>query len=126
VTYLSGTVTDGPTVDTGPNGATWNMASGQTPLQEAVGVSSGVVENLDALIGTFIPQSRALAEGFTAIDGTKDVSRVGLLSSALFFIGTGRTFPVAEAGTLFLGINDDNAATNGGGYSVSITFTPAS
>jgi hypothetical protein len=29
------------------------------------------------------------------------------------------------AWTLFLGINDDNAAGNGGGHNVLITFTPA-
>ena len=46
--------------------------------------------------------------------------------STLFFIGTGKKLPVSEAGTLFLGINDDNGLSNGGGYNVLITFTPAS
>lgn len=87
-------------------------------------MAGGIVANLDSLIGIFVRQSR-LAEGFTAIDGTKDLTRIGLLPSSLFFIGTGTTLHVAQAGTLFLGINDDNAASNGGGYNVAITFTPA-
>lgn len=124
VTYVSGTVTDG-SLNTGPNGAPWNMASGQTPLQEAVGVSGGVVGDLDALIGTFIPQSRVQAPGFSPVDGTKDIAPVGLVPSALFFIGTRKILKVRQAGTLYLGINDDNAVTNSGGYLVWITFTPA-
>ena len=42
------------------------------------------------------------------MDGTKDLVRAGLLPSTLFFIGTGKRLSVSEAGTLFLGINDDN------------------
>jgi hypothetical protein len=30
-----------------------------------------------------------------------------------------------EAGTLFLGINDDNGESNGGGFTVSVTFVPS-
>jgi hypothetical protein len=59
------------------------------------------------------------------VDGTKDHVGVGLLPSSLFFIGTSKRLSVSQAGTLFLGINDDNAAGNGGGYNVLITFTPA-
>ena len=41
-----------------------------------------------------------------AIDGTKDAALVGIMPGELFFIGTGKTFSVTEAGTLFLRIND--------------------
>jgi hypothetical protein len=47
------------------------------------------------------------------------------LPAGLFFIGTGKTFPVQEAGTLFLGINDDNGESNGGAFTVSVSFVPA-
>lgn len=126
VTYLSGMVTDCcPDISTGPNGTTWNFGTQQAALQESSGIAGGTIEDFDALIGVFVPQSRVQAPGFSPVDGTKDLVRVGLLPSALFFIGTGKTLVVPEAGTLFLGINDDNAASNGGGYNVSITFTPA-
>ena len=126
ITYLSGTVTDGPDVNTGPDGTTWDFGTQQAALQEASGISGGTIDNFDALIGIFVPQSRVQAPGFSPVDGTKDLVRVGLLPSTLFFIGTGKRLSVSGAGTLFLGINDDNAASNGGGYNVLITFTPAS
>lgn len=126
ITYLSGTVTDCcPELSTGPDGTPFNFASGQSPLQEAEGIAGGTIDDLDALIGTFVPQSRVQAPGFSPVDGTKDRVSVGLLPSALFFIGTGKRLSVSQAGTLFLGINDDNAAGNGGGYNVLIIFTPA-
>ncbi len=124
VTYLSGTVTDCcPDFTTGPDGISFDFGTTQAPLQEARGIAGGTVGATDALIGIFVPKSRVERSGFTPVDGTKDLVRIGLLPSALFFIGTGRTFTVPEAGTLFLGINDDNGDTNGGGYSVSVTFT---
>jgi hypothetical protein len=127
ITYLSGMVTDCcPDISTGPDGATWNFGTEQSALQEAFGIAGGTIDNFDALIGTFVPQSRVQAPGFSPVDGTKDRVGVGLLPSALFFIGTGKRLTVSQAGTLFLGINDDNAASNGGGYNVLITFTPAS
>lgn len=45
-------------------------------------------------------------KGFLAIDGTKGAALVGIMPGGLFFIGTGKTFSVTEAGTLFLRIND--------------------
>ncbi len=125
ISYLSGEVTDCcPDFSTGPDGTPFYFGTGQSALQEAAGISGGTVTNTDALIGIFAPQYRVQAPGFKAVDGAKNLARVGLLPSALFFIGSAKAITVLEAGTLFLGINDDNAASNGGGYNVSITFTP--
>ena len=123
VTYLSGTVTDCCGIDTGPNGVKFNGRKvHQFPLQEQKGVSYGWVNNVDALIGVFVPQSRVNAKGFTAIDGTKAATRIGIKPGGLFFIGTGKTFAVKEAGTLFLGINDVGVGDNSGGFNVEVSF----
>jgi hypothetical protein len=79
------------------------------------------ITNLDALIGVFVPQSRVQKTGFSPIDGTKGVAKVGIMPCNLFFIGTGKTFPVSEAGTLYLGINDWYVGDNGGGFNVTVT-----
>ena len=129
VSYISGTVTDSGGINTGPNGVVWNVTGNQFPLQEASGISGGPVDNLDALIGVFVPRLRVLASGFSPVDGTKgtpSAPKVGILPTGLVFIGTGRTIVAEEAGTLFLGINDDNAASNGGAFLVSVTFVPSS
>ncbi|MGA8151636.1 MAG: hypothetical protein WB952_11850 [Terriglobales bacterium] len=121
VTYISGTVTDCCGINTGPNGVEFNARGQQWPLQEAHGRSGGIINNEDALIGVFVPQSRVLCKGFTAIDGTKNATRVGIMPNKLFFIGEGKTFDVTEAGTLFLGINDIVVGDNGGGFTVEVT-----
>jgi hypothetical protein len=103
VTYVSGTVTDidgsGP-VNTGPDGVPNNNGSAQLPLREAVGVQVSQGPHLDALIGVFVPQSRAQEPGFSPVDGTKGLVPVGIMPDGLFFIGKGKTFSVSEAGTL--------------------------
>ena len=125
VSYLSGLVTDCcPDFSAGPNGIILDGGTTQTPLQESIGVAGGIDPHTDALIGEFVLRGRTLAAGFSAVDGTKDKVRVGLLPADLFFIGTGKTFPVIEAGTLFLGINDSNGQSNGGAFIVSVTFRP--
>jgi len=121
IAYVSGTVADAGGINTGPDGVPWDTGGLQTPLQEAIGVSGGNVNNLDALIGVFVPESRVNFNGFSAIDGTKDATRVGIVPSALFFVGTGKTFSVNQAGTLFLGINDMVGGDNGGGFNVTAT-----
>ena len=121
VTYVSGTVTDTGGVNTGPNGVPWTTGGAQAPLQEAHGTLVKKITNLDALIGVFIPQSRVQKSGFSAIDGTKGVAKVGIMPGHLFFVGTGKTFPVSEAGTLFLGINDMGVGDNGGGFNVTVS-----
>jgi hypothetical protein len=93
ITYLSGLVTDCcPDFSTGPDGAIWNFGTGQSALQEALGIAGGTIDNVDALIGIFVPQSRVQATGFSPVDGTKDRVGVGLLPSALFFIGTSKRY----------------------------------
>lgn len=124
VTYVSGTVTDvtasGVPVNTGPDGVSANVFSAQLPLREAVGLQSSQGSHLDSLIAVFVPQSRVQEAGFSPVDGTKGVVPVGIMPNGLFFIGTGKTFSVSEAGTLFLGINDCCVSTNGGGFNVTV------
>ncbi len=121
VTYVSGTVTDAGGVNTGPDGVPWSTTGAQTPLQESVGVTGESTAKLDSLIGVFVPQSRVQRAGFSPVDGTKAVARVGIMPGGLFFIGTGKTFSVGGAGTLFLGINDWYVGDNGGGFTVTVT-----
>jgi len=123
VTYVSGKVTWNSNGDTtGPDGTTCRRCKGnQTPLDEAHGIGLGKVEKLAALIGVFVPQSKVQSNGFSAIDGTKDAAKVGIIPDGVFFIGRGKTFPVKEAGTLFLGINDYHVSENSGGFNVTVS-----
>jgi hypothetical protein len=121
VTYVSGTVNFGEG-DAGPNGVFWNSrCCFQLPLHEAHGIAVGKANNMAALIGVFVPQARTLRTGFNALDGTKNVTLVGIMPGNLFFIGTSKTFSVSEAGTLFLGINDAGVSDNSGGFNVTVT-----
>lgn len=122
VTYVSGMVNWGGG-DVGPNGGPYVNGDGfQFPLQEARGIASNKkLGNIAALFGVFVPQSRVQRAGFSALDGTKNVTKVGIMPCNLFFIGTGKTFPVSEAGTLYLGINDWYVGDNGGGFNVTVT-----
>lgn len=122
VTYVSGTVDYGVGVEVGPNGGSYPGKGGQWPLQEARGIAPHTkINNMAALIGVFVPQSRVLRKGFNALDGTKNVTRVGIMPGGLFFIGESRTFDVKEAGTLYLGINDPGVADNSGGFTVEVS-----
>lgn len=124
VTYVSGTVNWGqPGVDVGPNGGAYANTGGfQFPLQEAKGTASPPkVNNIAALIGAFVPQWRVNAAGFSALDGTKNVARAGVMPNWLFFVGTDLTFSVPEAGTLYLGINDTLIDDNSGGFTVTLS-----
>jgi len=120
ITYVSGTVT-GSNGEAGPNGVPWNEGASQLPLQEARGTVGGKVNNLCALIGVFVPQARVTHKGFSPVDGTKDATPVGIMPGWLFFIGEGTTLEAKEAGTLFLGINDQLVSDNGGGFNVEVT-----
>lgn len=122
VTYVSGLVYWNPCCSVGPDGGTWTGAPSQLPLGEALGVGLVTkVTNIGALIGVFVPQDRAQHAGFNALDGTKNVTPVGILPNGLFFIGTGKTFSVNQAGTLFLGINDFIVSDNSGGFNVTVS-----
>jgi hypothetical protein len=122
VTYVSGTVDFGTGEQVGPNGVPYTAGeSDQVPLQEAVGVSSPTTMKMAALIGVFVPRSRVQKAGFSTLDGTKNVTPVGIMPNGLFFIGTGKTISVHHAGTLFLGINDGGVADNSGGFTVTVT-----
>jgi hypothetical protein len=121
VTYVSGTVNFGTGEQVSPNGVPyyWGIYE-QTPLQEAIGVSDRGTKNMAALIGVFVPRSTAQRAGFSALDGTKNVTPVGVMPDDLFFIGIGKTFTVRGAGTLFLGINDNGVSDNSGGFEVMV------
>ena len=121
VTYVSGTVNSRGGHLSGPKGVPIDSARDvQFPLQEAVGVSAPTATRVAALIGVFVPQSRVQEAGFSPLDGTKNVTPVGIMPGGLFFIGTGKTFSVHEAGTLFLGINDFGLGDNSGGFTVTV------
>ena len=122
VTYVSGTVAIGYGADTGPDGIPCiNCRPYQLPLQEANGIGGGNARRNGALMGVFVSQSRVNHSGFQAIDGTKNLTPVGIKPDALFFIGEGKTLKVGEAGTIFLGINDGYVGDNGGGFTVEVT-----
>ena len=124
ITYVSGLVTwDTLGHTTGPNGtsACTGCDGMQFPLDEALGFGLRNSKQLGALIGVFVPRSRVQKAGFSALDGTKNVTPVGVMPNGLFFIGTAKTFSVHHAGTLFLGINDTFVGDNSGGFTVTVT-----
>jgi len=123
VTYVSGTVSVGPDLrEVGPNGKLFDCGrtKQQLALEEARGIA-GVKCKAGALIGVFVPAWRVNHSGFTAVDGTKNAASVGIMPGGLFFVGTGKTFDVTQAGTLFLGINDTGVGDNTGGFTVEVT-----
>ena len=123
VTYVSGLVSwAGSSNTTGPNGTSCSWCPlEQWPLQEARGIGLTKTGRIAALMGAFVPADRVSRSGFTAIDGTKNATQGGIMPGELFFIGTGGTFNVTTAGTLFLGINDDVVGDNGEGFTVTVT-----
>ena len=124
ITYVSGTVNlggGGGGIIAGPEGVTYNVGHAQMPLQEARGITGGTVTDFGALMGVFVPQSRVNSKGFSATDGTKYNVRFGILPSNLFFVGENKTIKVSEAGTLFLGINDEGVVDNSGEFVVEVS-----
>ena len=124
VTYVSGQACwGGPSNCVGPNGGFYRNSAGlQFPLQEAKGVATPKkIQNISALIGVFVPAARVNRTGFQAVDGTKNVAKVGIMPGSLFFIGEGKTFSVNQAGTLYLGINDVYAGDDSGGFTVEVS-----
>jgi hypothetical protein len=124
ITYVSGQVTDSGGVIVGPTGTTYDAgaANAQFPLQEAEGVAGGTINDLDALIGAFVPESQISLSGFQPVDGTKNFVAAGIVPSTLFFVGFSETVRADGPGTLFLGINDNFVGDgNGGGFIVTVT-----
>jgi hypothetical protein len=121
ITYVSGTVQWGGG-EVGPEGGPYPTSVFQFPLQEAKGIAPhSAIANIAALIGVFVPQSRVDRVGFSALDGTKNIVKVGIMPSALFFVGESKTITVNVAGTLYLGINDTLVSDNSGGFTVEVT-----
>lgn len=125
VTYVSGQACWGPPPSdcVGPAGGYYVNSGGlQLPLQEAQGITTPPeIWNIGALIGAFVPAYRVNNTGFQAVDGTKNVAKVGIMPNQLFLIGSGKTFHVPYAGTLFLGINDVTVADNSGSFIVTVS-----
>jgi hypothetical protein len=123
VTYVSGLVCwAGPSNCTGPDGTycSWCPLQ-QWPLQESRGIGLTKTHKVGALMGVFVPACKVNSPGFQAIDGTKNNAQLGIMPGGLFFVGTGKTFPVSEAGTLYLGINDTIVSDNSGGFNVDVS-----
>jgi hypothetical protein len=122
VVYLRGAVNYGIGLEVGPNGGNYPGFGNQYPLEEAKAIAPGTpINNMAALIGAFVPQSRTQLDGFSAVDGTKNVVPVGIMPDSLFFVGEEKTVAVKEAGTLFLGINDNGVDDNSGGFTVQVS-----
>jgi hypothetical protein len=47
-----------------------------------------------------------------------------MIPSGLFMVSAEKTIHTKQAGTLYLGINDCCGSTNGGGFTVEVTFIP--
>ena len=72
-----------------------------------------------ALMGAFVPQAIVELPGFLAKDD--DFPNGGISPGLLFFVGSGPfTFLASEAGTLFLGINDNRTGNNLGAFQVTV------
>jgi len=119
----SGRVKWGGGAYSGPNGRSACIPDYQKPLQEAQGIAHGCVKNVGALFGVFVAQSWVQQEGFQPFDATKNLVQVGIKPGGLILVGRNKKLQVKEAGTLFLGINDDGVQDNGGRFSVNITFS---
>jgi len=119
VTYVSGTVDIGG-VEVDPEGITQHNCP-QTPLQEAQGVAGGRCNHVGGLLGAFVSQGKVDYPGFSPVDGSKNAATVGVMPGLLFFIGESKTLAVNQAGTLFLGINDEHVGDNSGGFNVEVT-----
>jgi len=122
----AGTITvraNGKVDGTGPNGRKACWLTYQKPLQEAKGITDACINNWYALLGVFVPQSWVQRDGFQPVDATKNLVLVSVKPGGLFFVGEHKKFQVKEAGTLFLGINDEVARDNSGGFHVNVAFT---
>jgi hypothetical protein len=112
---------------TGPNGAylptPLNSISNSYPLDEAVGINTAAYPTkrnyIGALIGAFVPASVASQAGFQPVDGTKNLAPIGIVPSTLFFVGNRHSIDVSSAGTLYLGINDNNVDDNSGSFTAT-------
>lgn len=83
------------------------------------GIALGSRKNVGALIGAFVPLSRASATGFEPL--SENLVAEGIPSTSLFLIGNGPyKFAAPAAGTLFLGINTGDVCGSSGSFSVSV------
>ena len=136
-----GTINLGEALSTDPNGLTLLHSAiigpfdqAFTPLEEGVLDAGGAVATSDgsstvlkvgALIAAYIPNSRTSSPGFTPEDSDIAPAGNGILSSELFFLGTGPVILTAPfAGTLYVGINEPFVSNNSGSFDVSVVRVP--
>ena len=119
---------DGVDFDGGAIGLTRVTNLGYTPLEEAE-VDAGsdfttfstILFDSGALVGAFVPEATVNSAGFEAKDD--DFGFPGISSDQLFLIGAGPfEFTATEAGTLFLGLNDNRPLNNEREFQVSISL----
>jgi hypothetical protein len=133
----SGLINIGISTLAGPDGLTLTrgVIDGYTPIEEGlldfgvpvpIGDMDSTVLNVSALIGAFIPESRASEPGFVPLDSDIVEGSRGIFSSDLFLIGNGLTFVAPGEGRLYLGINEPYMLNNSGSFSVSVTPVPES
>ena len=133
----SGLIDIGISTLAGPDGLTLTrgVIAGYTPLEEGlldfgvtvpIGDMDSTVLNVSALIGAFVPESRASEPGFVPLDSDIVEGSRGIFSSDLFLIGNGLTFVAPGEGRLYLGINEPYMINNSGSFSVSMTPVPES
>jgi predicted secreted protein len=77
------------------------LACHPLPLHKSAGVDFKTVPDFGALIGYFVPESTQHP-------------------TLLFFVGNYTEYVASEAGSLFLGINENDAADNTGNFSVQV------
>jgi hypothetical protein len=126
VRYISGTWCFGAGLCTGPNGTNFDQgASTAEPLLETIGALGGVITNMAALMGAFVPESLTKTPGFQPVDGTKLTSGVGIMPNMLFFVGSFNAIETSGPGTLYLGINDEGIVDNSGALTVGVEVSCA-
>lgn len=105
----TGKISSGAVKNITPKGASKNLATCQNQflachplsLHKSAGVDFKTVSDFGALIGYFVPASTQHP-------------------STMFFVGNYNEYVATEAGSLFLGINENDATDNTGNFSVQV------
>lgn len=95
-----------------------------TPLEEVVvdanpaAANTPGMQDMGALIGSFVPVDIVTAPGFSAID--EDFGG-DLTAESLFYLGASFEYTATEDGILYFGINEPWVFNNTGAFTVSVT-----
>lgn len=106
----TGKISSGTVKNITPKGVSKNLTTCQNqflachplPLHKSVGVDFKTVSDFGALVGYFVPEATQHP-------------------TPLFFVGNYTEYVASEAGSLFLGINENDATDNTGSFSVQVT-----